>query len=356
MDSKDLRMLSEAYSNIYNNDDFRREDSRADALDYEEKNDALKPSAKIRSTKGVVKISVVKKAETGEYVAKVYINGKYQEGPSYYTDSLEDAIATKKHMLNHYADSGYIIKESANIIPDDVAAKKIAEKIKGTPNLNVPTLKMYVKKYLPMVGKSSTDVDYITALVYDELQSLGLMESNRYEDFSDEAEDEEKAIRNQEISNRMNSDSYNDNLKDAKEYEEEQRKRHNGPYDRGSADSWYRRPQSPHYYIKNQDGTSKRIPEDQMTDEEIEDYYEGYNDNEKEGGHKQYSDNPFESVSSEKTTLIESKKKVNPWAVAKSVAKKKHLGPKEEEKIVKGVKKSAKKYGKKITSKSVKKK
>jgi len=112
MDSKDLRMLSEAYSNIYNNDDFRREDSRADALDYEEKNDALKPSAKIRSTKGVVKISVVKKAETGEYVAKVYINGKYQEGPSYYTDSLEDAIATKKHMLNHYADSGYIIKES----------------------------------------------------------------------------------------------------------------------------------------------------------------------------------------------------------------------------------------------------
>lgn len=52
----------------------------------------------------------------------------------------------------------------------------------------------------------------------------------------------------------------------------------------------------------------------------------------------------------------ESSKKVNPWAVAKSIAKKEHLGPKKEEKIVKAVKKSAKKYGKKITSDKVEKK
>ena len=51
--------------------------------------------------------------------------------------------------------------------------------------------------------------------------------------------------------------------------------------------------------------------------------------------------------------LEEAKKKVNPWAVAKSVAKKKHLGPKKEEEIVRGVKKSAKKYGKKITSEKI---
>jgi hypothetical protein len=48
--------------------------------------------------------------------------------------------------------------------------------------------------------------------------------------------------------------------------------------------------------------------------------------------------------------IEEAKKKINPWAVAKSIAKKKHLGPKKEEEIVKGVKKNAKKYGKKITS------
>lgn len=54
--------------------------------------------------------------------------------------------------------------------------------------------------------------------------------------------------------------------------------------------------------------------------------------------------------------LEEAKKKVNPWAVAKSIAKEKDLSPEKEEKIVKGVKKSAKKYGKNITSKTIKKK
>ena len=48
--------------------------------------------------------------------------------------------------------------------------------------------------------------------------------------------------------------------------------------------------------------------------------------------------------------LEEAKKKVNPFAVAKSIAKEKDLSPEKEEKIVKGVKKSAKKYGKNITS------
>jgi hypothetical protein len=118
-------------------------------------------------------------------------------------------------------------------VPDDLAAKKIAEKLKGTPNLNIATLKMYVAKYLPMVGKAETDIDHLTALVHNNLSEMGLIES---------------------------------------------------------------------------------------------------------------------------VVVNEAKKKVNPWAVAKSVAKKKHLGPKEEEEIVKGVKKSAKKYGKKITSDKVTKK
>ncbi|NBO98679.1 MAG: hypothetical protein EBU90_00860 [Proteobacteria bacterium] len=47
----------------------------------------------------------------------------------------------------------------------------------------------------------------------------------------------------------------------------------------------------------------------------------------------------------------EAKKKVNPWAVCGKIEDK----PKKES-CVKGVKKSAKKYGKKITSKAVKKK
>jgi hypothetical protein len=47
----------------------------------------------------------------------------------------------------------------------------------------------------------------------------------------------------------------------------------------------------------------------------------------------------------------EAKKKINPWAVCGKVEE-----AKKKESCVKGVKKSAKKYGKKITSKSVNKK
>jgi hypothetical protein len=54
--------------------------------------------------------------------------------------------------------------------------------------------------------------------------------------------------------------------------------------------------------------------------------------------------------------INEAKKKVNPWAIEKSMEKKtgKKFGKKHKEEIVKGIKKSAKKSGKKITSDKVK--
>jgi len=57
-------------------------------------------------------------------------------------------------------------------------------------------------------------------------------------------------------------------------------KRHGGPYDRGSADSYYRRSGCPHYY---ETGTmiSPKVEADHMTKEEIEAYYAGFDDNEK---------------------------------------------------------------------------
>lgn len=61
---------------------------------------------------------------------------------------------------------------------DDLAAKKIADKIKGTPNLTVPSVEGMVKRYLPMVGKHDTDVKYLTAQVVSILQDLGMMEAS----------------------------------------------------------------------------------------------------------------------------------------------------------------------------------
>jgi hypothetical protein len=65
-------------------------------------------------------------------------------------------------------------------------------------------------------------------------------------------------------------------------------KRHGGPYDRGSADSYYRRPCVPHYYVGGT-GTSEMISKDQMTPDEIEAYMAGFKDNEASGNFKDWN-------------------------------------------------------------------
>ena len=64
--------------------------------------------------------------------------------------------------------------------------------------------------------------------------------------------------------------------------------RHGGAYDRGSADAYYRRPARPHYYTQAT-YQSVRIGEDQMTPDEIADYYAGYDDAMEFGDHKEWS-------------------------------------------------------------------
>ena len=63
--------------------------------------------------------------------------------------------------------------------------------------------------------------------------------------------------------------------------------RHGGPYDRGSADSYYNRPFNPHFYV-GATMQSPRINHDEMTPEEVEAYTAGYWDNERFGDKKQW--------------------------------------------------------------------
>ena len=63
---------------------------------------------------------------------------------------------------------------------------------------------------------------------------------------------------------------------------------HGSPYDRGSADSYYNRPKTPHYYKNSQELNQERIEESDMSDEEIKEYYQGYEDNEKLGYKKNW--------------------------------------------------------------------
>ena len=62
---------------------------------------------------------------------------------------------------------------------------------------------------------------------------------------------------------------------------------HGSPFDRGSADSWYGRPQCPHKY-PNGTGNAPRIEAPEMTLAEMREYYRGYEYNECFGGKKDY--------------------------------------------------------------------
>lgn len=64
-------------------------------------------------------------------------------------------------------------------------------------------------------------------------------------------------------------------------------KRHGGAYDRGSADSYYRRGQRPHYF-KGDTYNSEEVTEKDMTAAEIAAYYAGYYENERSGNFKDY--------------------------------------------------------------------
>ena len=63
--------------------------------------------------------------------------------------------------------------------------------------------------------------------------------------------------------------------------------RHGGPFDRGSADSYYHRGYEPHYYVGDTH-TSQRVNLESMTAEEITAYTAGYNWNEQYGDKKDW--------------------------------------------------------------------
>lgn len=64
-----------------------------------------------------------------------------------------------------------------------------------------------------------------------------------------------------------------------------QRNRHGSLYDRGGADSYYGRGKSPHWY-PNGSYNEPRIED--LSDEEIAEYNEGYDNNEATGNKKEW--------------------------------------------------------------------
>jgi hypothetical protein len=72
-------------------------------------------------------------------------------------------------------------------------------------------------------------------------------------------------------------------IKEQTRYDE----RHGGPYDRGTADSYYDRDYWPHYFVGDTHN-SRRVDMAQMSSAEIAAYTAGYNDNEADGNKKEW--------------------------------------------------------------------
>ena len=62
-------------------------------------------------------------------------------------------------------------------------------------------------------------------------------------------------------------------------------RKHGSPYDRGSADSYYGRGFQPHYYVGDT-YLSERVED--LTQEELDEYTQGYQDNEEYGDKKDW--------------------------------------------------------------------
>lgn len=63
--------------------------------------------------------------------------------------------------------------------------------------------------------------------------------------------------------------------------------RHGGPFDRGSADSYYGRAPVPHYFLDGT-GTSPKVERSAMSQDQIDEYYAGYEYNEYLGDKKDW--------------------------------------------------------------------
>ena len=62
---------------------------------------------------------------------------------------------------------------------------------------------------------------------------------------------------------------------------------HGSPFDRGAADSWYSRPQDPHWYPEGT-GRGDRVESKDMSIAEMRAYFMGYEYNEQFGGKKSW--------------------------------------------------------------------
>jgi hypothetical protein len=69
----------------------------------------LQSESSIAPGSKTVRLTVAPKRETGEFMVKVYIDGKHSEDQTYYTNDKIDAINTAKNMQQRFIANGFTL-------------------------------------------------------------------------------------------------------------------------------------------------------------------------------------------------------------------------------------------------------
>lgn len=112
-----------------------------------------------------VRLTISRKPETNEWLVKVYVNGKYSEDKTYYTDDKQDAIDTAKTMMGDFQKNGLILvgKDGQPIIQEDgnVGTSRNGKEI-GMEILNV----------IESIGGEGIEVDDSTIVAITKIKAL----------------------------------------------------------------------------------------------------------------------------------------------------------------------------------------
>lgn len=73
-----------------------------------------------------VRLTLVRKPETNEFLVKVFINGKYSEDATYYTDDKQDALNTAKLMAQQYVQQGFELEKGKTVQNENEEKNRLA--------------------------------------------------------------------------------------------------------------------------------------------------------------------------------------------------------------------------------------
>ena len=184
---------------------YKRDDDEDDDVDFKKKQEKKKRDERQSKKQGNPEIQEAASQMDDTMAAKKLFD-KIKGTPNLKPSAVKQLIKpylgmvgrTEKHLNLLAADVITMLQDAEMMeaqISDEQAAKKLFDKIKGTPNLKASSVKQLIKPYLGMVGRAEKHLNLLAADVITMLQDNGLMEGKTFKHDGDEDEGDSKQKR-----------------------------------------------------------------------------------------------------------------------------------------------------------------